>query len=374
MYQRRSSNTPRMQYPAQQYNMGNTAQQYPQNGSPTAPIGFAPPPAPPTQPQNMQTAQTYTQPYPAQPQTPLSQPVPAQPPTQRPPARQSAAGNANPQFQSEEFIDTKITKVNAKNKVMDLADALIKALPKDYANIHGVGGSKHAANSGIRLTLCDYSKGKGDASVTVRYNIDVRDIDRLLCIVSAAINGTLGIKEQMKAIRDFANAHGMVIGWLHGNHQPTLQELAGLQQTLCNGLMQQDPDNIADRVVWSWDVQKNNPHKSACKWIDGVEYTPVSTINLTYNPSKNYAWMIKVANYMAPINRQANGASSHNNKGAIEKKEVMFSITTDDLFYALCDVHHYIALWETRMFRTVDAMCSERERRAESKRNQQSNP
>jgi hypothetical protein len=246
----------------------------------------------------------------------------------------------------------------------------VKAKQQDYANIHGIGGKDHAPNSGIGLTLCDYSRGKGENSITVRYNIDVRDIDRLLCVVQAALTKTLGLTEQMKAVREFATANGVLIGWLQSNHQPSLQEIGGIQQTLCNGLMAQDPDNTNDRVLWHWEVQKNNPYPSACTWRDNVEYTPVTTVNFMYNPSKNYAWTIKVANYLAPINRQQNGASSHNNKGAIEKKEVMFPITTEDLYYALCDVSHYITLWENRMFRTIDAMCNEKERRAEAKRQQ----
>lgn len=271
---------------------------------------------------------------------------------------------------ANDYIDSKITKVNAKNKAMDFSDALVKAYPKDYANVHGCGGKGHAPNSGICLSLCDYSKGTGENSVSVRVNIDVRQIDRLFSAVEAASNHTLGLREQMRGAVEFATANGMTIGWLQSNHQPTLQEVAGLQQILCKGLMAQDPENLSDKVLWSWDMQKNNPYSSACRNINGKEFTPVSTISISYNPARNYAWTIKAANYWAPISRQANGASSHNNREAIEKKEVIFPITTEAFYCALADVMHYINLWEYRMFATVNTMCNERERRAKEKRQQ----
>ena len=367
MYRRNSSAQPRSEWHAQQqqpYNPGNTAPQFapqqppqypanvPQHQSvgPTLPQG----PANYTQPQVPAAATNPQQQYVQQP-TPRNDPAPPQQPNTNDP---------------DSFINSKITKVNAKNKVLDFSDALVKAHREDYANIHGCGGKGHAPNSGVCLTLCDYSKGTGNASITVRYNIDVRDIDRLLCVVQAATGGLLGLTEQMRGVREFATANGAVIGWLQSNHQPSLQDLQWLQQTLGAGLMAQDPDNKNDRVLWHWEVQKNNPYKGACKMINGVEHTPVSTVSFAYNPAKNYAWTIKVANYMAPITRQANGASSHNNKAAIEKREVFFPVTTEDLLCALSDVSHYIHLWEYRMFRTVDAMCTEKERRAEAKRQQ----
>lgn len=300
----------------------------------------------------------------------------AAPPVQAPapPApmpNHTAANNAQapaPQSAQGDYISGKITKINAANKVMDFSDALVKAFDKDYANLHGTGGAEHAPNSGIRLSLCDYTNS--NASVNVRFILDVRQCDRLLSIAEAAINGTLGVASQLRAVKDYATANGMLVGWLQAGHQPTYQELAGLQQIIYNGLMAQDPEGKGE-PAWTYSVQKNNPYN--CTYIDGKEYTPVSALSLAYTPSRNYAWSVKVSNYMAPINRQDNGTTSHNSKGAIDKKEVVIPVTAETFYCALCDVSHYIHLWEYRMYPIVNAMSNERERRAAIKRQQSKN-
>ena len=77
------------------------------------------------------------------------------------------------------MISATITKTNGRNKVIDFRDNLVIANTKDYANIHGVGGKDHAPNSTIRCTICDYTKGKGENSVTVSANVAVDVINRL---------------------------------------------------------------------------------------------------------------------------------------------------------------------------------------------------
>jgi hypothetical protein len=352
------------QQPSGQYNPASTAPQSPPQQQPLQ-----------TQMQPPVIQQPRQQMAPQQVQQPVAQPpVMPQPPhaqMQPAPNHYQQAPNQSPSpFAAIEYLDGKISKINGKDKVMDFSDALIKALPKDYANLHGCGGRDHAPNSGIRLTCCDFTKGTGASSVTTSVILDVRLCDKLLNVVGAAVNGTLGMAEQLRAVKEFAQANGMVIGWMQAGHPPAYEQLVQLQQMLCNGLMAQDPEGKSGNPVWSHSFQKNNPHKSACKLINGREFTPVSSLHLTYTPSRNYAWTIRVANFLAPINRQENGASSHNSKEAIEKKEVMISVTTDDLYEALCDVSHYIHTWEARMVPLVNAACNERDRRAAIARQQ----
>lgn len=343
------------QAPPGQYNQASVAPQY----------------TPAQQPAYTQQVQqpVYTQQPPAMPQQHA----------QMHPASNSRQQSPNPSpspFAEIEYLDGKITKINGKDKVMDFSDALVKALLKDYANLHGCGGKDHAPNSGIRLTCCDFTKGTGASSVTTSVILDVRLCDKLLNVVGAAVNGTLGIAEQLRAVKEFAQANGMVIGWMQAGRPPSYEQLVQLQQTLYNGLTAQDPEGKNGNPVWSHSFQKNNPHKSACRMIKDEqtgqerEFTPVSALNLSYTPSRNYAWTIRVSNYWAPIIRQPNGASSHSNKEAVEKKEVQISVTTDDLYEALCDVAHYIHTWEARMVPLVNAACNERDRRAALARQQ----
>lgn len=329
-------------YPQNQYSGASRQQpqQYQQNNSiPSAPpAGYQPPSAPVNQaPQNGNA---------------------------RPPQQNSAP--KAPSVPGNDFINAKITWMDGKDKKLDFSDCLIKANPEDYANIHGCGGKGHAPNSSICLTLCDYSKGTGDKSVTVKVNLDVRYIDTLLSIAQTANSGVLGIANQLRGVKDFSTANGVVIGWLQSGHQPTMQELAGLQQTLCNGLVAQDPGG--QNAGWSDGFQKNNPYKTEHR--NGKEYAPVSIFSIAYDQTRNYPWTIRVTNCMAPLVRKENGATSHNAKEAVDKKEVVFFATTKDWLEALASVDHYIRLWEYRMYPIVQSMCQERERRRETKKNE----
>lgn len=284
----------------------------------------------------------------------------ARPAAQNRPAETPPAPNAD-------FINSKIAVMDGKDKKLDFSDSLIMANPEDYANVHGIGGKGHAPNSAIALTLCDYSKGTGDKSVNVKVNLDVRYIDYLLCVVSGAVNGTLGLASQLRSVKDFATTNGILIGWLQSNHQPTMQELAGLQQTMCNGLVAQDPEG--KQPCWSDSFQKNNPYKTENR--NSKEFAPVSIFSIAYDPTRNYPWTIKVTNCMAPLIRQANGATAHNAKEAVDKKEVVFSAKTQDLFESLSSVDHYIRLWERRMFSVINAQCQKREQqKQEFKKNE----
>ena len=348
MYQRNSSPRQRSQNPATQqpHNSGSTAPQYQQLQQGYQPV-YA---AGAAQPQ--QTAQNTNQQHQ---QSQQNDPQPSH--------------FASPPGNDSEYISGTISRRSTDKVAMDFSDRLVKAYSSDYANIHGCGGKKHAPNSGIQLSICDFSKGKGSDAITVSAIIDVREVSYLYEAVKQSAFGMLGLHDQMKAVREFATANGVLIGWLQSNHQPTLQEIATLQQTVCTGLMAQDPDNVdKSKITWTHTIQKANPWST--QNINGVEYATTTFVNVLYSPGKDYSWTMQVINCDAPLVRRQNGASYAKYSQAINKKEAMFHMTTLDLFCALSDVEHYILLWENRMFRTVDAMCTERERRAEVKRNQ----
>lgn len=88
------------------------------------------------------------------------------------------------------MVSKTITKTNGKDKVIDFRDNLVVANTQDYANIHGVGGKAHAPNSTIRCTICDFTKGKGENSVTVSANIAVDVINRLYCVAEKQITNS----------------------------------------------------------------------------------------------------------------------------------------------------------------------------------------
>lgn len=344
------------------YNQTSNA---PASPAPAAHFGYA---AQPARPQNQPQPQAAYTAASAQQAQVHNQPQPfAQ---QQIPAKSTVSPDLFEALNAE-YINGQITRYDATNKVMDFSDMMVKAYSKDFANIHGTGGKDHAPNSGICLSLCDYSKGKGENAISVRIIIDVRKIDRLLSAAEAACNGCLGMTAQLSGIQHVATGHGMVIGWLQGNHPPSRNELIGLERTLNAGLSVLDTARKSEEPVWSFEVQKTNPYQTSLN--NNREYAPCTMLSIQYIPSRRYAWNIRVLNCIAPIIRHKNGSCTCSPKEAIDKKEVNFPMTVDDFYDALADVSHYIRLWEYRMLPTVNAMCNERERRIAVKLKEKTN-
>ena len=293
-------------------------------------------PQPPVQQQGYPTQSSPVQQPHAQSQA-VPQPQQANQPSQQQPQ------------QSQPHNSGKIAKINGKDKVIDFSDAVILAFPTDSAAIHGTGGKGHAPNSGIRINVCDFTKGTGDKSVTCSFNLDVWDAFLLHKAAGDAVSGTLAGTAMAKASQYFSNATGVITGWLQGSHQPTFQELASVQQTLAAGM------KLAGEACWSFDRQKNNPYR---KTEDG--FVPVSTLHMEYNPTRNYQWTIVITNFEAPLIQRENGATAHDAKRGRNKKDVMFFATTSDLFAALEAVTHFIQHREDEMKRTIWAQASAR--------------
>jgi hypothetical protein len=274
----------------------------------------------------------------------------------------------------QEFISTKIWKINGKDKVVDFQSRLIKAYDQDFANIHGIGGSNHAPNSTISVNLCDFTKGKGQNSVTVKYGIDVEDMSLLYHAAMAARLGQLGagtVTNSDALVQACQESLNRLRGWLS---LPPLQdnsrvisydEITAVGKSLSDSLnaMQQAAQNTAP---FTYVRQKNNPYST--KTVNGVSYAPVSQINLTFDPSRRYPWTIHISNYDAPIKQQKNGATTHNAKQAINMQEAFINISMDDFCAAMVAVNRFVHLWEQRMFRTLDTGCTQYERSMENLR------
>lgn len=259
-----------------------------------------------------------------------------------------------------EQLNTQIARIDGKNKILDFSDGLIRADPKDYANLHGTGGQNSAPNSVIRLALTDYSQGAGK-STYVTANMDVYQIERLLAAVKMASCGMLGIGNQLDAVKAAATANGQLTGWLQSGHCPTYQELANLQQMLGQGLNSKE----ADAPAWKMPtILKANPYGK--KEINGVKHAPVSSLDVQYFPAKNYSWTIRIVNFLAPLNERQNGSINFDGKGAVEKKEAVISVTTADLMTELLRVDHFIWNWEAQLTKQTALMHEEKENRREA--------
>lgn len=288
-------------------------------------------------------------------------PAPQASPT--PPAPPSQETNHN----DNQFVSTKIWKVHGKDKVIDFSSKLTKALPEDFANIHGIGGSDHAPNSTICATICDSTKGTGDKSVTVKYCIDVEDIPMLYNAAMAARLGQLTASQPANTATlqsACETVRNQLRNWLKiapypDNSRPIPQEeitLAG--KTLSDALSALE-SNTATSTVFSYTRQKNNPY--ATVKMNGASYAPVSQIAISCDPSRRYPWTIQISNFDAPIKQRNNGATTHNARDAINKKEAFINLSMDDFCASLVAIERFIKLWEQRMYKAVDAGCTQYE-------------
>lgn len=364
----------------------------PQAGTTTVPAQAQPPA--PSAPHPMYSApqgqQSGTTPYVHGSAAPQMQPTPP-PHTQKP-----AEKNASRKKQFAGFISSKIFKVNAKDKVVDFSSKLSVAKVEDFANIHGCGGSDHAANSTIAVTICDFTKGKGENSVTASYNVDVEIMEVLY---QAAMNARMGTFSNDASAELVAAVHTAIYElnrWgTAGSQQPVavipFQELVTTGTALGNAVKQKDASalntaseqSLADLRRWSasskqipasgvplreifdiktalekaaakqdkplfvYSYEKNNPHQR-----DAQGLVPASKIYISYTPIRKngevvrYPWFIQIENFRAPLSTKASGASSHDASKAVQRKSVSINMSTDDFAKAMVAVKRYIRVWE----------------------------
>ena len=273
---------------------------------------------PPTQRQGMtQTAPPAQQQRAAQTSPPAQQQRAAQtpPPTQQqravqipPPVQQQGTMQPNPAPQhAKVYVSTKIVNFHYLGKAIDFNALLVPAKEEDFAMIHGCGGKDHAKNSTIGVVICDHSKGTGNKSLTLRYNIDVHDIDLL----------------RYAALRKAEGAWKL----LHPNNP-----------------MRPGPGD----TPFVYCREKINPVVRNSKG-----YAPVSRLEIKYCPirkdgtvSKN-PWYIAISNCDAPVQTRQNGAVTYNGKAAENRKVAFVNMGYEDFVNAMSAVYHHIRKWET---------------------------
>lgn len=288
------------QQPPRQYSPRTDAQQQPVR---TVAQATQMPPQQGNFPQQAQYAPPQQRPAAPAPQ--YNTPAPAQKP-----ANADTNGPKKP-------VSAKITRIDAKDKVMDFTSKMIKAYPQDFANIHGQGGKNHAMNSTISINISDYSKGTGDNSVYLSYNLDVEIFDFLYRRADDAWSGKL-TDLQMRTT---------------GPGQPSFV--------------------FEDQKVNSYQAQT----------VNGVEIAPVSFLTISHdrNARTRCPWIIQITNGMAPIKRYSKGSITYDGKQIQNATSVYIPVSEKDFYKAMVRVTHFINAWEHRSYQMIDRMCSEEE-------------
>lgn len=291
---------------------------------------------------------------------PATAPVPASasfpPSAPEAPIQEPKRSDSSPRADSHCEISQKIHNVFGRNKVIDFVSILSKAHLQDFANIHGRIGSGYAPNSTIGFVICDTTKGKGDNSVTVKFSVDVRDMEILLEAAKMAYFGKL---EKPSLAKDSVMAAmSQLDGWTSfppnpdGSRTIPCNHLNALYDTLANGLL-----NIPQpgEPLFSYTKEKNNPSKVNPETGLG----PVAKLIINYcaidkqGRESNYPWFISIENFLAKVERQSNGTTTHKSSTKTNSRSAFINLSKGDFYTAMIAVDRFVRLWEARQMGPV---------------------
>lgn len=296
------------------------------------------------------------------------------------------------QRENRSAVSDIIARVGAKNKFFDFRNALVPAYTNNYAMLHGIGGENFAPVSGIRLTITDYSKGKGENSVTVYHNVAPYVIDELLSVCRQ--NAGISVLESQ-------DLSGVVVGL-----EARMDVLLGTIHSLVRGLMGACGDilngkgnpkgPLADvgRALSATDKFLATPREGRNVWIsgngrkdyayhsekvntyrrdsrDGFVFVSVLDISRRSFNEKGeelkYPWTVKMKNLYAQPNENGNGTVSYVSKTARDVSEAFVMVSDEDMYRCSYTVDHFIRVWEASCTETLVAEgLTEREKQRRS--------
>ena len=251
-----------------------------------------------------------------------------------------------------------IAKAASKNKFLDFRNSLTLAFLEDYANLQGIGGSKHAPVSGIKLLIQDNSNGSQKAEA----NIPCWLIDKMLevCRLNAVelyVDGTntaYQVDRATTAIQLFlkrlsvACSH-MVTGKIHQSG-PFAEFGAAAQKA---GAVFTDfqqfpiPGHQKPYAEYSYRQERVNPYT---RMNDGfVKVSLVTIQRKQFNSMSEIMkspWSVNISNFEAAPNEQKNGTTSYHSNTKRNEVNLFIQVSDDDMWRCLYAVSHFISVWE----------------------------
>ena len=262
-----------------------------------------------------------------------------------------------------------ICKVGGKNKFFDMRNSLNLAYVEDYAMIHGIGGGKHASNSGIMLTITDYSDKNN--SKFAHCNIPPYLIDKMLAVCQMNAGQRVGGEADLAAALSAMNAKidRIFAGALNGVAKAVTAcgnivkgsghekgPAADFGQALLaarNALADKDAEvtNFGARggyTEFSFHQDKVNVYRKDP--TDGFVFvTVVDIARKQYNDKgdlRKYPWAIQIKNLWAPPIDQPNGTTAYSAANARDAVECFIQISDDDMHRCCYMADHFIRVWE----------------------------
>lgn len=295
--------------------------------------------------------------------------------------------NNNSSIQNSNVSD-RISTVGGKQKFFDFRDGLVPAYTKDYAMLHGGGGSKFAPSSVIRLTITDYSMGTGQSSVTVQANVlpslveilrDKAEANMGMAYVPVQGGAWAAVFKTMKTISVISNRVRLIGSGLRtflvgcrdaaalavkGGSGTDIWTAIGAAASRGTTAMS-DPkggqggqEQAAGPVMelpmvydYHYEQTRVNTHKRSQSNPNLVSVSVLKIVRSGYRNTGDVAklpWSITISNFYAAEHKYPNGTSSYDPKTVDNnsKREAFFTMSDEDMFRAASRVCHYIQVFE----------------------------
>ena len=299
---------PAMRYP-------NQAQAFPQNGQPQQP--FRPPqPMPPQAPPQVPQYQQY--------------PQPGQP--------QQFQQGMNQQPRSSDVI----AKAAVRGKFLDFRNNLVHANVADYAMLHGIGGSKYAAKSTIKMMMTDYTDRNNVVVVAANIPPELPYEMMEVCMKNVGIP-TLDVQALANCISMMARENKLPPS--DNGMEYLAIPSAAIQQL--QGLIQGKNGAPASAGI---DYNYRQERVNVYYQQDGL--VPVSSLQISRSGLRGteisrLPWSVKISNFYARPNPQQNGTTAYMSSTIQGKKEAFINLSDADMFRCMKRVTRFLEVWES---------------------------
>lgn len=256
-----------------------------------------------------------------------------------------------------------ICRVATKSAILDFQNALIPSLQEDYAQLQGIGGAKHAPNSGIKLGLTDYSVEGNTKYATgnvpshifemakhiVLENIGTETLAGELPENVSQINGK--ITQALSALVRLLTAGAKISKKISSGEQDAAEAATSSLLKISQGFTAvTGSPKFSVRRAKDWTYTQTRVNTYA---MDG-EYAPTSTIQIyrqNYRPAYNgkpeeeakLPWHVRITNFKAIPADTGVGYKKGSEK---EQTDVQIAFSDEDMFRICYKIEHFVNLWE----------------------------
>lgn len=251
-------------------------------------------------------------------------------------------------------ISTTIVASKTGKKAIDFRDSLNPASVENYANIHSQGGTKSDLYpSRIKAVLCDFSNGTGDASITVRSNLDVSLIARLYEFARQAItidssSKSMGI--QNSAVQSMENAkeelstlYKKAKAGASGND--LLNAIAAAGKSVAAAISGVE---VRHGPKVNIDLKRVNMYrKDESQNLAPVTKTLIARNGIRPNGDiATYPWIIKISEGVAEPKVSDIGGWTYVESTYKQQREAYMNFSDEDMFRMMHSIMTYISVWQ----------------------------